>query len=200
MAGVEVTSAASATRSKKRREHHGPCHYSCLVIQAWREWNLDSGGPYRSQAGAHGGPEQANFLSGVSDFRIGEIPAGDALLGGGLAVGIAELIDGFFPATTPNQIALMGLVAAFGVAQFGPQIIGQQASQFGAGFLAFDAIRRFVPIDTTIRNFVRQIRGTTTASLSQNDGGGGNRIETVKDAQSTGLPGLVAGRLTLAGL
>lgn len=150
--------------------------------------------------------EQPAAIQGIADFEINGIPVGAAALGGAAAVFVTELISGFTPKVDlpagVNPELLTQALGAWALIQWGPNLIGKEAATIGASFVAFQAVRAFIPLDEQIRKIVRGVtngnggRGADAGTVDAAQ----SRIETAPADQGAGLPALAAGRLALAGL
>ena len=151
------------------------------------EWETPDGKP------ADGSPDVATLekgaLADVGKIQFAGVHVGDAVLGGSVALLIAEVISGFMPANIGggkfNSAVLVKIIAALGAVKFGPRFIGKDASQAAGLILAFDAARQLIPIDTTIQRITGAVRGAT---------GGDRRRRTPSDGglwDGAGTPQLV---------
>jgi hypothetical protein len=96
--------------------------------------------------------KEAGVIGGVLDFTVWDIPVGQAVVGGGVAVLFSEVIDGFLVTKPAYWKAGAKLVAAGAAVKWGSKYIGSTGSKAVALLLAFDAIRQLVPFDLWIKN------------------------------------------------
>lgn len=106
--------------------------------------------------------EESGVLSNVTSMKVWNIPVGQALVGGFVAVFASELIDGFMAAQgvmTRGVVKLIGAGAAVG---WGKGLLGDTGSKAVALLLAFDGIRDIIPIDQWAKGFANQATGMVT--------------------------------------
>jgi hypothetical protein len=121
---------------------------------------------------------QRGVLSGFGGIKFGNIPVGDALLGGASATLVSELITGFVGAGVMG--ALVKLVAGNMLAGAFSGIMGRGATDSARLFITYDAVRDLVPIDQWVGNIMGGVTGAA-------NGNGNNN--TVSAAQSAaGVP------------
>lgn len=114
-------------------------------------------------------------LAGVMRTEIMGIPIGQALVGGGVALAVAELVDGLIGATVREKVggrwaeALLKGGTAWAVKSWGPGIIGAGAADTAALFLAWEAIRSIIPIDEWISGVFKRGGSSSSSSSSTSD-------------------------------
>ena len=124
-------------------------------------------------------------LGGIMTTEIAGIPVGKALIGGGVALLISELVDGIIGGTIKEKVgedwaeAVIKGGSAWAVKAWGAGIIGQPAADAAALFLAFDAIRSIIPIDDWISGLFKkkeeeesESKGSTSHRESSTGGNG----------------------------
>ena len=108
---------------------------------------------------------QRGLLSGFGGLRFGNIPVGDALLGGASATLVSELITGFVGSGVMG--ALVKLVAGNMLAGAFSGVMGRGATDSARLFITYDAIRDLIPIDT----WTSQIFSGVTNPVGASPGG-----------------------------
>lgn len=103
-------------------------------------------------------------LDEAMNFKVWDIPVGQAVVGGFGAVFASELIDGFMAASEPWKKGLVKLVVAGAAVKFGRKFLGEKLSTGMALLLAFDATRDMLPIDTWAQNLANKITGNVPAA------------------------------------
>jgi hypothetical protein len=98
------------------------------------------------------GMAQRGFFSGLGGARIGDIPVGDALLGGASATLVTEVVDGFVGGGVMG--ALVKLVVGNMAAGMFSGILGKNATDSARLFITYDAMRDLVPVDSWTRQLV----------------------------------------------
>ena len=121
---------------------------------------------------------QRGVLSGLGGMRFGQIPVGDALLGGASATLVSELIAGF--AGQGVMGALVKLVAGNMLAGAFSGIMGRGATDSARLFITYDAMRDLIPLD----NWVTQLMSGVTGTVKQ--------AQPVADVPYTGNGSVVA--------
>ena len=91
--------------------------------------------------------EAGGALSGIINMEVWDIPVGQAIVGGFVAVFASELIDGFLIKQGDNAKGLVKLVGAGVAAKWGKGILGNVGSKAVALLLAYDGVRSLLPID-----------------------------------------------------
>jgi len=89
-------------------------------------------------------------LAGIAGFQIAGIPFGAAAVGGTVALLTAEIIDGLLAGKNVPE-AFAKAIGAWAVKNWGARLVGSEAALDAAKFLAFDAVRSFVPIDEWVK-------------------------------------------------
>ena len=107
------------------------------------------------------GLAQRGVLSGFGGLKFGDIPVGDALLGGASATLVSELITGFVGGGVMG--ALVKLVAGNMLAGAFSGVMGRGATDSARLFISYDAIRDLVPID----QWVGQLMSGVTGGVAQ---------------------------------
>jgi hypothetical protein len=125
---------------------------------------------------------QRGVLSGFGGMRFGQIPIGDALLGGASATLVSELISGFVGQGVMG--ALIKLVAGNMLAGAFSGIMGRGATDSARLFITYDAVRDLVPIDV----WVSQLLGGVTGQA----GAGVNQAQPTVDVPYTGNGSVIA--------
>lgn len=107
-----------------------------------------------AQMGATGIGGLVNTLDGA----VRGLPIGSALIGGGSAFFVSEIVDGFVPKGDPINLLVKGGVAWGGVTFFRRLLGGPAANIFGA-LLVFDIVKSFIPLEEWIRDFLSRLPG-----------------------------------------
>ena len=115
---------------------------------------------------------QRGIMSGFGGLKFGNIPLGDALLGGASATLVTEVISGFVG--TGITGALVKLVAGNMLAGMFSGVMGRGATDSARLFITYDAIRDLIPIDTWTSQLMGGVMG----------GGNGNGNGAVNAAQN----------------
>ena len=95
---------------------------------------------------------QRSLLSGFGGLRFGDLPVGDALIGGASATLVSELIGGFIG--TGIVGALVKLVAGNMLAGAFSGVLGRGATDSARLFITYDAIRDLLPLDVWVNNLL----------------------------------------------
>lgn len=114
------------------------------------------------------GAEKAKLeqpLAGITKMEVWDIPVGQALIGGFIAVFSSELIDGFLSAQSGMIRGVVKLVGAGVAARWGSGLLGSTGSKAVALLLAYDGIRSFIPIDEWASRLAGGIKPLTGAGL-----------------------------------
>ena len=129
---------------------------------------------------------QRGIMSGFGGMKFGNIPIGDALLGGASATLVTEVISGFVG--TGITGALVKLVAGNMLAGMFSGVMGRGATDSARLFITYDAIRDIVPIDT----WTSQILGGVTGAVGGgNANGNGNSVAAAQNL-NTGNGSVIA--------
>ena len=97
-------------------------------------------------------------LAGLVKWEVANIPVGAAIVGGGLAAIVNELIDGLItPRIKVAPVVLKGL-GAFALVKWGDKLVGKEAAKLGAMFFAYDAIRTIIPFDVWLKGLFKKAR------------------------------------------
>ena len=115
-----------------------------------------------------------NTLNGIGGL---DIPWGNILLGALPGAIVSEVVDGLMPAFNPDgslnfQNVAIKLGIAWAGVQFGPQLVGRQASQFFAGGIIIFVLADILPLDqwvATIRGWFQRNGATSGQDLSQHE-------------------------------
>ena len=104
-------------------------------------------------------------LAGITNMEVWDIPVGQALIGGFVAVFSSELIDGFLSAQSAMIRGVVKLVGAGVAAKWGSRLLGSTGSKAVALLLAYDGIRSLIPIDEWASRLAGGIKPLTGAGL-----------------------------------
>lgn len=104
-------------------------------------------------------------LAGITKMEVWDIPVGQALIGGFVAVFSSELIDGFLAAQSGMIRGMIKLVGAGVAAKWGSGLLGSTGSKAVALLLAYDGIRAIVPIDEWASRLAGGIKPLTGGGL-----------------------------------
>ena len=122
-------------------------------------------------------------LAGLTKIEIAGIPVGQALIGGSVALLVSELVDGIIGGAIKDKLgvtwgpAIIKGGSAWAAKRWLPGVIGAKAADTAALFLAWEAIRSLIPIDTWISGLFKKKEEATTsssASHSSESPSGGN--------------------------
>ena len=106
-------------------------------------------------------------LAGLVKWEVANIPVGAAIVGGGLAAIVNELIDGLIaPRVKVAPIILKGL-GAFALVKWGDKLVGKEAAKLGAMFFAYDAVRTILPFDQWLKGLFKKARIGEAGELGQ---------------------------------
>jgi hypothetical protein len=103
--------------------------------------------------------EAMGALSGITEFKVWDIPAGEALVGGFSAVFASEVIDGFLINQADWMKGAVKLAGAGAAVKWGGRLLGSTGSKALAILLAYDGIRSLIPIDTWARRGASAVTG-----------------------------------------
>lgn len=107
--------------------------------------------------------EQAGVMAGITDFKVWDIPVGQALVGGFVAVFASELIDGFLVKQGDWAKGIVKLIGAGVAVRWGGRFLGSTGSKAVALLLAYDGIRSLIPIDTWAKRGSTAVTGMIPA-------------------------------------
>jgi hypothetical protein len=132
---------------------------------------------------------QRGVLSGFGGLRFGDIPVGDALLGGASATLVSELISGVVGSGVMG--ALAKLVVGNMIAGAFSGVVGRGATDSARLFITYDAVRDLIPLDTWISQLLGGVTGAvgvpqTQAAASVPNTGNGSVIAIDSWLQSAG--------------
>ena len=99
----------------------------------------------------------SSMLSGIMDLKVMDVPLGQAIAGGFVAILGTELIDGFFVKQTKQVKGFIKLGGAFVAIKYGKKLLGNDGSKVVALLVAFDAIRDLTPIDEWANKLANKI-------------------------------------------
>lgn len=108
---------------------------------------------------------QRGILSGFGGLRFGQIPVGDALLGGASATLVSELISGFVGQGVMG--AMVKLIAGNMLAGAFSGVMGRGATDSARLFITYDAIRDILPLDVWVNQLLGGARGAVGQSQGQ---------------------------------
>jgi hypothetical protein len=110
-------------------------------------------------------------LEGIADFKVWDIPLGQALIGGGISVFASELIDGFLAGRSTQIAGVVKLAAAGAAVKWGGRM-GTTTSRALALLLAYDGLRSLIPLDEWMGNLAGRIVSRTGGGLAGKAGMG----------------------------
>ena len=116
--------------------------------------------------------EKAGILGGITKMEVWDIPVGQAVVGGFVAVFGSELIDGFFAKQSNTTKAVIKLAAAGAAVKFGGKLFGSTGSKAVALLLAYDGLRSLLPIDEWAGKATSMVTRRTGAGLAGRAGMG----------------------------
>ncbi len=103
------------------------------------------------------------IVGGFMDFKIMEVPIGQAAIGGAVAIFASELVDGFLTSQSVQVKGVVKLGGAFVAIKWGKGLLGANGSKVVALLLTFDALRDLTPIDTWAAQLASRITGLLPA-------------------------------------
>jgi hypothetical protein len=110
---------------------------------------------------------QRGILSNFGGLRFGNIPVGDALIGGSAASLVSELTDAFTPGDNTVVSALIKIVAGNLLAGAFSGILGNNATSAARLLVTYDGIRDLIPLDSWIREILDPIKKNANVGQSQ---------------------------------
>ena len=114
--------------------------------------------------------EKAGMLDSVESNKVLGIPLGDAVVGGGLALILSDLVTAVLnPTSLGVPAGATQLVLAWLVANYGKKWLGQSTANLSAAFLAFEGIRDIIPIDTWLTKALSRIKGFIPSANTSQD-------------------------------
>ncbi len=90
---------------------------------------------------------EASAVGGITNMEVWDIPLGQALVGGFVAVFASELVDGFLASQGGTTKAIVKLVGAGVAVKWGSRFLGSTGAKAVAILLAYDGLRMLLPID-----------------------------------------------------
>ena len=108
---------------------------------------------------------QGGALEGITRFEVWDIPVGQALVGGFVAVFASELLDGFLAKQSGTVRGLVKLGAAGAAVKWGRGLLGSTGSKAVALLLAYDGVRSLLPLDEWASKAVAPITKLTGKGL-----------------------------------
>jgi len=126
---------------------------------------------------------EAGAVAGITNLKVWEIPAGQALVGGFTAVFASELIDGILIKQGDMLKGVVKLAGAGAAIKWGGKVLGSTGSKALGILLAYDGLRSLIPIDTWAR------RGATAVTGMIPGGGLGGFRPNVGGGPSNGSHG-----------
>ena len=106
--------------------------------------------------------EERGVLAGITEMKVWNIPVGQAVVGGFVAVFATEVIDGFLATQGPVVRGVIKLGAAGAAVWWGKGIFGDTGSKAIAILLTVAGIRDFVPIDLWAQRASGMVSGVVT--------------------------------------
>ena len=98
------------------------------------------------------------LLKRASEVEVFDIPLGDAVVGGSLAILTSEVTDAFLLPRIPTvPAALVKAGEALAMVKWGPKLVGNHAAKVAALFLTYEAVRTVVPLDTWISGALKKV-------------------------------------------
>lgn len=122
----------------------------------------------------------ASIANKIREVEILGIPLGEAVLGGGSALIVAELTDAIVTPRLPNvPVAAVKGAEAFIMSRWGHRVFGAGGARIATMFLTYEAVRALIPIDDWVKQLIARITG----------GGGGNEIATATETHNPSSAG-----------
>jgi hypothetical protein len=106
--------------------------------------------------------KQGGALEGISKMKVWDIPLGEGLLGGSVAVVFSELVDGFLKNQAERTKGFLKLVAAGAIAKWASRFLGPTGAKAAAIILVYDGMRQILPIDEWAGNLAERITKVRT--------------------------------------
>ena len=98
-------------------------------------------------------------LSGLTDFKIAGLPLG-TVAGGAVAGGVGDALAGVVTGFAPQFPSwAVKFLAAWGIMQWGPRIMGKDIAQIGGLFLTYDGVQELVNIRGSVSNVIGGMTG-----------------------------------------
>lgn len=128
---------------------------------------------------------QAKAIESVMNFKVWDIPVGQAVIGGFSAMFVSEVIDGVMGQRTLMTKGIVKLGTAGVIGQWGGQLLGTTGKRVVVLLLAFDGLRDITPLDQWARQASSAISGVLpTAGLAGPPDRPNPRPNVVREAET----------------
>jgi hypothetical protein len=108
-------------------------------------------------------------LGGLTKMEVWDIPIGQVVVGGFVAVFATELVDGFMANQKPMVTGLVKLALAGASIKWGKRVLGKDGALAVAILVGFDGVRDIIPLDTWAKTFASKLSGMMPkGGLAQN--------------------------------
>ena len=112
-------------------------------------------------------------LASVMNLEVWNVPLGQAIVGGGVAILATELIDGMLVKQSKMVKGIIKLGAAGVAVKWGGKYLGSTGSKAVALLMAFDAVRDMTPLDDWMNRIANKLSGVIpTGGMGDQRGGG----------------------------
>lgn len=102
----------------------------------------------------------AGIARKISEVEVAGIPLGEAALGGGSALVLAEVTDAMLlPRLLAVPVFAVKGAEAFVMSRYGHKVVGAGGARVATLFLAYDAVRSLIPMEDWIRNAIAKATG-----------------------------------------
>ena len=101
-------------------------------------------------------------LGGITKMEVFNVPVGQAVVGGFVAVFVTELIDSFMQKQSSVVTGLVKLVIAGVGAKWGKRLLGDTGAKAVTLLIAYDAIRDLIPFDDWAKTASSGITGAVS--------------------------------------
>lgn len=107
----------------------------------------------------------------IREIDIAGIPIGEAALGGGSALVLAELTDGLLVPRIPTvPVVAIKAGETYAMHRWGHKALGAGGARVATLFLGYDTLRTLVPMEKAIKDVIAKITGAVGAASSSNPG------------------------------
>lgn len=120
-------------------------------------------------------PPLEGIAAKIQEAEVFGIPLGEAALGGGSALLVAEMTDVFLAPRMPTiPAALIKGGEAYAMSRWGHKVVGIGGARLGTLFLTWEAIRAAIPLEEWVKNAI----GKAAAAAGGGGGGGSSGSES----------------------
>lgn len=134
----------------------------------------------------------------IEEVELVGVPFGEAVVGGGSALVLAELTSAFVAPrlpTIPTAAILAG--EAYLMSRYGSKVVGAGGARLATLFIGWEAVRALVPLDNWVKGAIAKAAGaaqeeSSGSDHSNNPGGNGHHASDGMDLMRNAM--LAAGR------